>query len=67
MTMSQMEPKVFPPPQDNILDLSDLELCEKCKCALLAKFIKMYNETTIYKPWNQEDINRFNNEKVNIE
>ncbi len=60
-----MELNICPAPQDNTIDLSDLELCEKCKCALLAKLMKLHNDTVIDKSWNQEDIYEFNNEKTN--
>lgn len=62
-----MEPDICAPPHDNTLDLSDLELCSKCKSALLDKFMNMINGISIDKTWNQEDINKHNYEKTNRE
>lgn len=58
-----MKPEVCAPPQDNVLDLTDLDLCDKCQCALMAKFLKMYNETVIDKTWNQQYLDGYKNEE----
>lgn len=59
-----MEPTECAPPQDNVLDLSDMELCPKCKEELLRRFLKMYNEAVIDKPWNQEDLDGYRDGKT---
>ena len=56
-----MTPDKCSPPQENVIDLTDLELCPKCKAALIQKFMDMVKSVEIDKRWNQKDLDRFNN------
>lgn len=58
-----MGSEACPPPQDNVLDLADVEICEKCRNALMAKFMKMVNEVAIDQPFSQEDFDRNKHER----